>query len=460
MWSTVASILLVAYLPGIALYRLPFGRRHLRASLPSEERVFWYVLLSLVLTSVVGLVLAAAGWYRFDRLLWVNGAVFVLIAGGLRRRLQLNPTNRWPGWSALLPVGIVVVATVVCFGARPAEYVIGGKDPGTYMNEGVQIAQNGSLGITDRLVAAIPEEFMSLYTRDVDSEVYDGSRFMGFYLIDSQDGTVVGQFPHLYPVWIAVAYGVNGLTGARYVVTFLAIVGLLAVYFFGSWLVGRPAAAAGALLLAVNVAQVWYSRYPNAEILLQVLTFGGLLAYSRASVDGDRFFAVVAGLLVTLAAFTHLTGVFLIAILLVVACLSTYDKRPLPLVFLTVTIAGGAAAALYYSTFMAPYVERYARVIGSFPNLTRGALVAGFAFGALLFIGRTRAAPHVRRWLPWGVVAIVWALSAYAYFFRVPVPGLAPHDAGALRTFAGFYLSPPGLALALAALVLLARRRF
>ena len=33
---------------------------------------------------------------------------------------------------------------------------------------------------------------------------------MGFYLLDADEGSVVGQFPHLYPVWIAIGYGVNG----------------------------------------------------------------------------------------------------------------------------------------------------------------------------------------------------------------------------------------------------------
>ncbi len=61
MWGTVSLVLLVAYLPGVALYRLPVGQPQVRASLPVEERVYWYVILSLALTSVVGLGLAAAG---------------------------------------------------------------------------------------------------------------------------------------------------------------------------------------------------------------------------------------------------------------------------------------------------------------------------------------------------------------------------------------------------------------
>ena len=45
--------------------------------------------------------------------------------------------------SAVVPVGLVILGAVLYFPS--AEYVIGGKDPGTYINEGVQIAQRGSL---------------------------------------------------------------------------------------------------------------------------------------------------------------------------------------------------------------------------------------------------------------------------------------------------------------------------
>ena len=92
----------------------------------------------------------------------------------------------------------------------------------------------------------------------------------------------------------------------------LAVLSVLAVYFFGAKLAGRYAGEAGAALLALNVAQVWYSRYPNAEILAQLLVFAGLLAHSRASIDGDRFFAPVAAMLVTLSVFTHFSAVLVV----------------------------------------------------------------------------------------------------------------------------------------------------
>ena len=60
------QIALVGYLPGAALYRLPFWRRDRRAALDAEERVFWHVHLSLAWSLSLVLALAAIGEYTFN----------------------------------------------------------------------------------------------------------------------------------------------------------------------------------------------------------------------------------------------------------------------------------------------------------------------------------------------------------------------------------------------------------
>ena len=59
----------------------------------------------------------------------------------------------------------------------------------------------------------------------------------------------MGQFPHAFPSWIAIGYGLDGLSGARRAVGAWAILGLLAVYFAGARLAGRAPAFVAALLL-------------------------------------------------------------------------------------------------------------------------------------------------------------------------------------------------------------------
>lgn len=453
---------LLAYLPGLILFRLPVANRDKRAGLPAEERVFWYVIISLAATSCVALSLAVARSYSWDALRWANAGVCVLLATSSRGRLKLGAAARRPHLTALVPVALATLAAAMVFQVPPAEYVMGGKDPGTYMNEGIQIAQRGSLEIRDPVVASVPPAFRDLFFPDRNQTSYYSNRFMGFFLIDPDEGTVVGQFAHLYPIWIAIGYGADGLSGARYMVGLWAVLGVLAVYFAAAWLVGRAAAAAGAALLAVHVTQVWYGRYPNAEILMQGLLFGSLLAFSRASVDEDRFFAPLAATLVSLSLFTHFTAVLAVAALAGASLLGIFVHRRPQMSFLIPVTLGSAAALTYYATLLRPYFDQPIRFL-RYLSPTQLALIGlGLTAGAAVLWTATRPslARRVRRWLPWSVVALMWGLALYSYFFRTQRPGLAVHDAEALRVITDFYLAPLGLLVALVGLGWLAYRRF
>ena len=77
------AALLVAYLPGALLFRLPVANRARRAALAAEERVFWHVILSVAWSLAVVLALASLGAYRFERLLVANAILSgaVVLAG-------------------------------------------------------------------------------------------------------------------------------------------------------------------------------------------------------------------------------------------------------------------------------------------------------------------------------------------------------------------------------------------
>lgn len=155
IWQTLA-LLLVAYLPGALAFRLPVGRREQRGSLAAEERVFWGIVLSVSLSSVVALTLASAGQYQFNRLLWINGGFCVILLLLFRGRIGLGAVAPPPTRAAVLPVGLAAVGLSLTFFVPPAEYIIGGKGPGIYMNEGIQIAQRGALIIADEVARSVP----------------------------------------------------------------------------------------------------------------------------------------------------------------------------------------------------------------------------------------------------------------------------------------------------------------
>ena len=399
MLRTAFIALLLAYLPGALIFRLPIAERWRRTSLSAEERAFWAVAISLALSSVVAFTLAAIGSFQLERVLLINGGISLTIVLLWRTRLRFGGDAPRPTRSVAAPLVLVLLAAGVFFFVPPAEYINSGRDPAVYFNSGIQMARSGSFYIDDPVVRSLPPEYRELFFRPEPPEAsFDTSRFLGFFALDQDAGTVIGQFPHLYPMWIAIAYETYGLTGARYVHGLWGLFGVLAVYLVGARLFGRPAAFAGAALLAVNVAQVWFSRYFCTEMLFQALAFSGVLAYTRAHADGDGFFAPIAAILFGLTPFLHITGVVAVGALGLAALLGRYGGQPVLASFVLPLGAAAGLATVYYLTVLSTYTPLwYIRVLRpEHVAVVAGALTAvGLAFAA----GRPAFAAHVRRWL-------------------------------------------------------------
>jgi hypothetical protein len=436
----------VAYLPGALLFRLPWWERDRRAALAAEERVFWAVMLSLMWSLAVVLALAFADLYTFNRLLVINvitSAVLLLLG---RLRLRYGGTAPRATWASLVPAALVAAGLWLYF--PPSEYIIGGKDPGTYLNEGVQIAQRGSLVVRDPVVASVPAPVRDIFFPAHTDQIawYYSLRFQGFWIDDPARGLVVGQFPHLFPASIAIGYGLNGLSGARQAVGVWAILGLVAVYLAGARLFGRAPAAAAAALLAINVIEVWFARYPSSEMPMQAMLFAGLLAFGRAT-DGSRaFFGATAAVLIGGMLFLRYDAVLAIAACVAAAALLPVARLRLGLTFGLVLIPVVLVGFAYLLGPMDAYAAR-----GSMYTREQGGvlLIAGALLACLVAnrVGRIEAvASVVRPILPAAIAIVLVALAVYAYFFRHEGGRLALHDAMAFRTL-GWYLTPIGLTL-------------
>src|SRR3954467_12546805 len=451
----------VAWLPGAAIFRLPWLDRERRSALDAEERVFWAVVLSVAVSLSVVLALAAVHRYSFERLLVADVGFAAAAAILARGRLRFAPAARRAGLTAIVPLALVMMGLWRFFPA--SEYVIGGKDPGTYMNEGIQIAQRGALVFPDAVVSSVPAFARDLFFPSHQRQDYYGTRFMGFFIKDPDSGTVVGQFPHLFPASIAIGYGIDGLTGARRTVGVWAILGILAVYFAATRLAGRAVGAAAAALLALNVITVWFAKYPNAELTMQALLFAALLANARAHIDEDVFFAPVAGFLLGLLLFLRfdaVLGMLGVAVGLVLGVLNGHRTRP----SFIVTFGVMAAAA---SIYMFGPMRAYAALpIVFFRTLPRWefVLLAALTVAAVALVALSWRVPaamtRIGQRIPFGIVAGVIILAVYALVFRHQVGKLAEHDASALRTFTFLYFTLPALIASLIGLALLARRFF
>ena len=331
------------------------------------------------------------------------------------------------------------------------------------MNEGIQIAQRGALVFRDPVVSSVPPFARDLFFPSHQRHDYYGTRFMGFFIKNPDSGAVVGQFPHLFPASIAIGYGIDGLNGARRTVGVWAILGILAVYFAGARIAGRTAAGAAAALLSLHVIQVWFSRYPNAEVVMQALLFAALLANARAHVDGDRFFAPVAAGLLGLLLFLRFDAVLAIAGVAGGLALAGFNGQRPRALFVAIFAAVAALAALYLLGPMRAYAELPIVFLSNLPAweyLVLGLVIPVAAGGLWLATTNAAFSAHVVRLTPAVVTTALWVLALYALFIRHPAGKLAAHDAYALRTFTDFYLTLPALMAALIGLWLLGRRAF
>ncbi len=449
--------LVVGVLPGTVVYRLPVLKRDLRAVLPAEERWFWQIVLSLVWSVSATMALAAASAYSFRRLIAINVALVIALGAYARFRIVWLGLRK-PTLSILLPL---VLAGLGIWRFTPAsEYIIGGKDPGVYVNEGINIDRTGTLFRRDEIVATVPLVARDLFFPKYTPTEYYGLRFMGVFLNDPTTGEVIPQFPHFLPASIALGYEIGGIRGATSTVVVWALLGLWGVYLFGARLAGRVPALAACVLLTLNVIETWYGKYPNAEVVMQTFVFAGLLALSRVLRDDDRFFGWVTGALAVALIFLRFDAYLaIVPVSGAVAAVWIVDRRAAGWPATVMVLAATAIGWLYYSGPMKAYLWQYRE---NLPTLATGAMFLGAAVLVTLALGyfRDSIGTFIRAAVPPVLIVSVAALAAYALYFRNPGGRLVASDAYALRTFRDFYFFKPALVAAFGGFALLAWKRF
>jgi hypothetical protein len=451
------ALVAVGYLPGALIYRLPMFDRPFRARLAVEERIFWHVVISVAGSLAIVLGLGLAGRYTFARLVGLDLGLSAVVLLGWRGRLGYGGEAARSTWAALIPLGLVLLAAPMYL--PTAEYVIGGRDPGAYLNEGVQLAQRGQILVHDPTVAAVPPALRGLFYPQHRGQPYYGVRFMGFFIQDPDSGQVVGQFPHLFPASIAVGYALNGLDGARQTSAAWTLLALVAVYLVGLRTFGPAAAAAAAGLLAINVITVWFARYPNSEIPMQALLFAAALAFGRALEGGRLFFGPLAGALLGLLLFLRYDALIAIGAFLLAAAIAPAARVRTGVGFAVVAFLLSLAGLAYLSGPMRAYFAYPLAFIQL--NTGWGLVALGLVSLAAIRVAMTRPRVQalVHRAAPPLYAAVLAGLAFYAYFFRAPAGRTAEFDAMSFRVFA-WYTTPWGLAAAVAGVMVASWRRF
>ena len=150
-----ATVVIVCWLPGaVGVPRADRSSAGGARARCAEERLFWQVIISVAVSLAW-----CSRWRRrgatasnacssqmLPSLAWLRQPPLPAAARGGRAR--------GPVWSCWCRCGLVLLGPWRFF--PPSEYIIGGKDPGVYMSEGMQIAQRGALSAPDPVVSSVP----------------------------------------------------------------------------------------------------------------------------------------------------------------------------------------------------------------------------------------------------------------------------------------------------------------
>ena len=103
-----------------------------------------------------------------------------------------------PGWNAAIPAALLLPASG-CTSRVPApEYVLGGRDPGVYVSEGIQIAHGNRSSRPIASQRRVPHRRAICFFRRTRIRTTQRS-LHGFHLRNPETGTVTGQFPQVTP---------------------------------------------------------------------------------------------------------------------------------------------------------------------------------------------------------------------------------------------------------------------
>lgn len=452
------------------------GGAWLRGRVPSGftllERTVARLLLGGALASAVALVLADLGAFRG----WAVLAVLLALALAGRavspgEAGSVPPRDERRDLVLLALVGLLLALSLPTF-----PWILGGRDPGTYVNAAVQIRSTHSLEASYTRLGEVPPSVLprlSLWEPDPikgqampppPADPYERDAWPGMYL--RAPDRILPQGYHLLPAAMAAGASVTGDFGL-WIMPAVAVLGLLACALYAGRLLGGVGEAVTGVLLVASVGFVWYARYPASEMLDLALTFGGLWLALVAARTDNAYLGGVAGVVLGSSLLTRpdaaITVVAVAALLAWLVACGRFRKvwARFGLAFALVAAAATAQALL----FARPYLDDVSRHFEG----SGGKLLAAAGAGVLVAIVAVRYRRRIDRWVPLLVAVAMAAFAAVAVRsgwigfawlrWYMSDLGLAAAGLGAVllirRTWRDDRLEAAGLLLLLAALTLL-----
>ncbi len=245
-------------------------------------------LLAGLLIGFLALVLALVGWFSAASFygLWA-AALGLGLAHAVRSGRWRDALASWRAAAALPRWLPFLVLLWLLLYTRPFELVVGGRDPGIYVNTAAQIAAAGRLALPDPFFARLSSDDQTLLTWQPPwLPDFVPHKWPGFFW-NAERAEVTPQFVYFYPALMAASYAVAGYEGALTVLPFISLLFALVLAELAEHIAGtayprvRWSAPVAALGLLLNPASYWFGRYANADVLFGLWVWAALLFWAR-----------------------------------------------------------------------------------------------------------------------------------------------------------------------------------
>ena len=303
-------------------------------------------------------------------------------------------------------LGILVLAGIFFF--RPCEYIDGGWDPGGYINTGVHIGKTGNLLYKDTMLEGAGDNIKQYLVSSMRSDG-SGARYPGLYVKNADKGLLVPQFFYLYPVWIAVFYLIAGIKSVFFVNSFFALGSVVLVFFIVRAVIGKPYGFIAALILSLNVIEIWNARFSTAEVLGQFLLLSGFYLWIRYLEEGKKIFGFFSGMAIGEFLFINITSIIIVP---VVIMYFLYRLKKKDLCFIIPFALLSLQLMYQFTTFSSLYVESVIRFF-RFKEIIIVAIGFSFICALVLFFRRY---DFNKFRIPAVIFSIL--LFVYGYFLR------------------------------------------
>ena len=264
------------------------------------ETIVLSVICGLIPTSFGLMILAQINFLQL-RYLFIGLAIYstITLVFLLRsKRLKLCFFNHpWTFHWTDIYLLLILVLGVFTF-SKPAEYVTTQRDPGKYTNIAIQLAQIKGLSFQEPDIQNYDSDKQKLFlSTPIDQDLYS-EVLPGFRLVNLDEGKLVPQFLHLFPLWLSLAFKLcefEGLFALNIILSLLSLLILvhIAIYTFQSKMIGLLSAT----LLSLNLGQIWLARSPFSEVLAQVFILSCICLLGLSIEKKRKGLSFLAGLI-------------------------------------------------------------------------------------------------------------------------------------------------------------------